>query len=47
MGNVNVFLDEVMQRVYIYISKEAILLCENLDVYICLRLDTTAVHNSR
>ena len=27
--------------------KDAILLCENLEVYICLRLDTPAVHHSR
>jgi hypothetical protein len=27
--------------------KEAIPLRENLEVYICLRLDTTVVHNSR
>jgi hypothetical protein len=27
--------------------KEAIPLCENLEVYIYLRLDTTIVHNSR
>jgi hypothetical protein len=29
------------------IFKEAIPLCENLEVYICLRLDTTVVHNNK
>jgi hypothetical protein len=28
-------------------KEEAIPLCENPEVYICLRLETTVVHNSR
>jgi hypothetical protein len=38
---------EVSLKVRRFFFKEAIPLCENQEVYICLRLDTTAVHNSR